>query len=371
MSDTANKALLPAGLRDVLAPDAAIEATTVERLMSCFTSNGYDRVKPPLVEFEDNLLSGSGAALADQTFRFMDPQSRRMLGVRADQTLQVARIGTTRLVNQPRPLRLSYAGQVLRVKGSQLRPERQFAQAGIELMGSSSIDADAEVILVTVQSLIAIGVKAVTVDINLPILVPMLFEELNVPQAERAQLREALDHKDIAIASQSGAVFADLIRSVGPVEAALEKLEAAIDIPGPKAEVARLKEVISVVRREAPDLVITLDPVEHRGFEYHTGVSFAIFAQGAKGDLGRGGRYMAGNGETAVGATLFMDTALSVLARPEAVRRVYLPVGTPRADARRLQDEGWVTVNGLGTDEDPGRLACGYIYKNGQVAEIA
>ena len=129
MSRAAEKALLPAGLRDILAPDAAFEAAVVERVMACFAAHGYERVKPPLIEFEDGLLAGPGAALASETFRLMDPVSQRMMGVRADMTLQVARIAASRLKNLPRPLRLSYAGQVLRVTGSQLRPERQFGQA--------------------------------------------------------------------------------------------------------------------------------------------------------------------------------------------------------------------------------------------------
>ena len=103
--------------------------------MEVFAAHGYQRVKPPLLEFEDSLLAGSGAAVAEQTFRLMDPDSQRMMGLRADTTPQVARIATTRLASAPRPLRLSYAGQCLRVRGTQLAPDRQVAQAGIELIG--------------------------------------------------------------------------------------------------------------------------------------------------------------------------------------------------------------------------------------------
>ena len=76
--------LLPAGLKDGLPPDAAFEAAMVERLMSCFAGWGYERVKPPLLEFEDALLSGMGEAMAGHTFRLMDPVSQRMMGLRAD-----------------------------------------------------------------------------------------------------------------------------------------------------------------------------------------------------------------------------------------------------------------------------------------------
>ena len=171
MSRSAETALLPAGLQDVLPPEAAHEAATVERLMGNFAGHGYERVKPPLVEFEDSLLSGPGAAMAKRSFRLMDPVSQRMLAVRADMTLQVARIAATRLSRQARPLRLSYAGQVLRVKGSNLRPERQVGQAGVELIGSDSARADAEVILLAAGALSALDVRHLSIDLNLALLV--------------------------------------------------------------------------------------------------------------------------------------------------------------------------------------------------------
>ena len=162
MSDDVSnhRALLPAGLRDLLPPDAETEAASVEALMEVFAAHGYQRVKPPLLEFEDSLLAGSGAAVAEQTFRLMDPDSQRMMGLRADTTPQVARIATTRLAHAPRPLRLSYAGQCLRVRGSQLAPDRQIAQAGIELIGCDNPAADAEIVLVGAEALASVGLTA-------------------------------------------------------------------------------------------------------------------------------------------------------------------------------------------------------------------
>src|SRR5215469_11076161 len=135
MNETPHPALLPTGLYDLLPPEAEVEAEVTARLMGVLASHGYEQVKPPLVEFEDTLLAGAGAVMASDTFRTMDPTSHRMIGVRADMTPQVARIAATRLSHKPRPLRLSYAGQVLRVRGSQMRPERQVGQAGAELIG--------------------------------------------------------------------------------------------------------------------------------------------------------------------------------------------------------------------------------------------
>ena len=99
MIDVGTEALLPDGLRDGLPPDAAHESVVVARLVESFGRFGYELVEPPLVEFEDTLLDGVASSIANATFRLMDPVSQRMMGVRADMTLQVARIASTRLVN--------------------------------------------------------------------------------------------------------------------------------------------------------------------------------------------------------------------------------------------------------------------------------
>ena len=150
----------------------------VERLMACFAAWGYERVKPPLIEFEDALLSGMGAAMASDTFRLMDPVSQRMMGVRADMTPQVGRIAASRLKGSARPLRLSYAGQVLRVKGEQMRPERQIGQAGVELIGIASAAADAEAVLLAAEALQQLGVTQLVVDLNAPTLAVSYLREL-------------------------------------------------------------------------------------------------------------------------------------------------------------------------------------------------
>src|SRR5438552_3248282 len=180
MNDMPHPALLPAGLYDLLPPEAEIEADVGARLMSVLAAHGYERVKPPLAEFEETLLSGTGTAMASDTFRMMDPISHRMIGLRADMTPQVARIAASRLAHQPRPLRLSYAGQVLRVRGSQMRPERQIGQAGAELIGAGGPAADVEVIAVAGEALAALGVPDLSVDLTLPTLVPAIAEAYGI-----------------------------------------------------------------------------------------------------------------------------------------------------------------------------------------------
>jgi len=391
MSDSIDKALLPAGLRDVLPPDATHEAEVVARTLSAFAAHGYQRVKPPLIEFEDGLLAGAGAAMANSTFRLMDPVSQRMMCLRPDMTLQVARIAATRLRNWPRPLRLCYAGQVLRVSGSQLRPERQFAQVGAELIAAAGPAADAETILVAAEALDLIGVSGISIDLGMPTMVPSICAALGAEAAQTAALREALNQKDAAevatlsrkLGMAAQAIFPTLLATVGDAEETVRAL-AALDLPQAAVEKrAELEAVVGLVRAGAADLAMTVDPVENRGYEYHTGLAYTFFARGVRGELGAGGRYGAagggpdGNGgdEPSTGFTLFTDTLMrAVPPRPDE-RRVFVPAATDPAITARLRGEGWRTVAGLEPVDDPrreaARLNCGYVLEDGAVAALA
>lgn len=393
MSELQDKALLPTGLYDVLPPDAAFEAEVVERLMACFARHGYERVKPPLLEFEDSLLAGGGWATAAEAFRLMDPVSQRMMGLRPDMTVQAARIAVTRLGHWARPLRLSYAGQVVRVKGSQLRPERQFGQVGAELIGAPEPAADAEVVLMAAEALEEVGVREITVDLGLPRLVPALLAGGPLDGAATLRLRTALDRKDAgAIADLVGALGRDvaatltlLARAAGPADRVLGQIER-LALPAAAArERTALAAVVERLRASQPALALTIDPVENRGFEYHTGVTFTFFARGVRGELGNGGRYLAGGGaervgtraagEPATGLTLFTDTLLRALVRPPRAGRVFVPAGTPRAEARRLRDEGWTTIGDLAgagdAEAEARRLGCTHVLSGGRVAALA
>ena len=380
MNESLHPALLPQGLRDLLPPDAAIEAEVVARQMAVLASHGYERVKPPLVEFEDNLLAGAGAAMAKETFRLMDPISQRMIGLRADMTPQVARIATTRLKKAPRPLRLCYAGQVLRVKGSEMRPERQVGQVGAELIGSAEIASDVEAVTLAAAALGASGVGGLSVDLTLPTLVPAVCSALGLDGPVTGTVRAALDHKDAAavaaVGGRAAVLLGKLLAGAGAAKKALAMLNA-LDLPAEAAvERARLAAVVEEVHRAAPALTITVDPVENRGFEYHTGVSFTFFARGVRGELGRGGRYRTGNGggEPATGFTLYTDTVLRALPEPQPMPRLYLPAGTDWAIAERCRREGWATVAGLATVQDAAaearRLRCGHWLEGEKIVAL-
>lgn len=339
--------LLPNGLLDLLPPQAEAEARAIDLFMQSFSAFGYRRVKPPLVEFEDSLLgAGPGQSLARQTFRMMDPVSGRMMGVRADVTAQIARIAMSRLADEPRPLRLSYAADVLRVNGSQLRPERQFCQAGCELIGVDSIITDVEMPLVALKALSEAGIKNLSVDLTVPTLITHLYEGTDTNAGMRETLDDLIEKRDRdAIAAIDSRVTSLIVQLMDQGDLSQVSLPQKA-----KADADKLLTVAKDLRTALDvyglfDVQITIDPLERRGFEYQTGLSFTLFAQGASGELGRGGRYdVDGRGltktETATGFTLYMDTIMKVVPDAPAVDARYVDASASWEDIKFLQDQG-------------------------------
>ncbi len=368
---TPSPALLPAGLRDLLPPDAETEALGVEALMAVFSAHGYERVKPPLLEFEDSLLSGSGSAVAEQTFRLMDPDTHRMMGLRPDMTPQVARIAATRLVNAPRPLRLSYAGACMQLHGGALSSDRQVSQAGIELIGPDSPDADAEVVAIGAEALAALGLARISFDLTMPPLAPALIAEGGIPDADRPLLLRALDRKDAAAVERHAGplarVLTDLLMCAGPVLPALAVLRAAPLPPATRALSDRLEATAAAIAALAPALRLTLDPIEFRGWRYHTGVCVTVYAAGRHEELGRGGRYVGGGNEPACGLTLRTEALLRAAPPAARRRRVFVGQGADRDAARTLRHDGHATVAALGPVDDEAaearRLGCTHLLR--------
>jgi len=378
MNNYFEKGLLPAGLADLLPPAAAAEADVSEALMRVFTSNGYLQVKPPLIEFEEHLLEGAGEALSSKMFRVMDPVSHRMMGIRTDMTPQVGRIATTRLKQDPRPLRLSYCGQVLNVYGSQLRPERQFTQAGVELIGCKEVTAESELILLAAEALAALGVRDFSVDLTLPTLLPTICKELDIDAELAANAREALDHKDAAVLENFGVelspILKGLLHAAGPAAQALEALDMLALPEQASQQIDDLKRLVQMLSNSAPGIVLTIDPGEFRGFEYQTGISFTLFARNVRGELGRGGRYHLADGETATGFTLFLDSLLRAVPVTDSQRRLYLPFGSSQEAGFNYRTDGWITVAGLSdvdaAEAEARRLDCTHILISGEITKI-
>ncbi|WP_025885349.1 ATP phosphoribosyltransferase regulatory subunit [Asaia prunellae] len=364
-------ALLPSGFIDLLQHEAEAEAQGIESVMEVFTAHGYERVRPPLLEFETSLLHGAGQALEEQTFRLMDPESRRMMALRPDMTTQIARIAATRLATTARPLRLSYAGSCILVGTPGREGDRQISQAGIELIGADSVEADCEVVLIAAEALEKLGVEDYSFDLSCPALVQALVDLSGYTGPRRAALVHALDRKDIAAVDELGgpvaSILTSLVEACGPSDSALGILET-LDLPaGIGLHAKRLVAVVRALHARAPHLRLTVDPAEFRGWQYHTGICMTVFARSQREELGRGGRYQAQDDEPACGLT-FRPEILLRAARPIVLRpRVYVAAEMQDSPgAARLRAEGYATVAGLDMVEDlpaeARRLNCAFIF---------
>ena len=377
MSSLSNqKGLLPAGLSDILYPNAHIQSKIIENLLDIFSSYGYLRVKPPLVEYEETLLSdGPGEVLKDSTFRVMDPLSQKMLALRADVTAQISRIASTRLSHLSRPLRLSYSGDVLRVKGDSFNMERQKTQVGAELIGPKSEVIDAEIMLVCVKALKSINIDNLTIDINLPFLrkylltgiSPSLKHTINqyIDIKDKQSLKK-LKFENLNIISELMDVFGDHLNVIKYLQE-LKSKGILVDI------IDHYLTVIDIVRKNDKSIKLSIDPLENRGFKYHTGITFTIFSDKLKGELAKGGSYNILTGETATGCTIYTEKVYPNLMLNLDKDLVYIPYLNMK-DADEIIKKGYRIVFGSVSnsefEKEASEMNCKYIWKDNTILKL-
>ena len=350
--------LLPEGLEDQLPPIAAKATAAMRAMLGAMHSHGYDRVRPPLVEFERSLAGRMANALARagadtrQTFRFTDPASLRTLALRSDITPQVGRIAATSMADAPRPLRLCYAGEVTLIRADQLHPARQRMQVGAELIGSDTVAAASEIVALAIDALEATGATGISVDFTLPDLVDTLSKEaLPLSPERRDAVRRELDTKDAGGLKQAGGeAYLPLIHATGPFDEAIEQL-SAIDAGGALA--SRITGLKSIAARIAGRARVTLDPTERHGFEYQNWFGFTIYAAGSRRAIGRGGTYcIAGTDEPATGFSLYLEPLADALPDASKDDLLFLPLGHDEGVAARLRTIGWRKIAALDDSDD-------------------
>jgi ATP phosphoribosyltransferase regulatory subunit len=229
-----------------------------------------------------------------------------------------------------------------------LRPERQFTQAGIEVLGCDAVSADAEVIGLAVQSLQMLGLKGVTVDICLPPLPEALLDAHNASDEQRQAFLEALHSRDIGaltgLPEALRQLGTTLVEQHGEAKVTLLRLQAQVWPEAISSWMQQLAQLVALLEKLAlPEVRYSLDLAERQGFSYHTGISFSVFAEGVCGEAGRGGRYaVSGSRETATGFSLYLDPLLRAL--PPATRppRILVAFATERAIMETLRQQGVV-----------------------------
>lgn len=363
--------LLPEGLQDRLPQGAAVAARVQRAMLDVFHSRGYDRVQPPIIEFEKSIASRMAGVQPRRMFRFVDPSSLRTLALRSDMTVQVGRIASTGLSEAARPLRLCYAGQVVKIQGDGLDPTRERLQVGAELVGSDTVVAASEIVVLAIEALKAAGAEGISVDFTLPDLVDTLAASALPLEGDAVDaVRRELDAKDAGgLVEVGGEAYLPLLYAVGPLDQAVARL-AEFDTSGALA--TRIEGLRAISDRIGKGARVTLDPSERHGFEYQSWFGFTLYAEGLSGAVGRGGTYrILGRDEPATGFSLYPDPLIDALASESQCENVlYLPLGHDVLAAERLRSIGWRTVAALSDAEDARALGCTHRLQGSEAVPV-
>jgi len=381
--------LLPQGIEDVLPDDARRLEALRRQLLDVFSCWGYELVIPPVVDFLDSLLTGSGHDLDLQTFKLTDQVSGEMLGVCADITPQVARIDAHNLKHE-RPTRLCYVGTTLRTLGDSLSQTRSPMQIGAEIYGHSGIESDLEVIQLMLEMLAVTGLQNVHLDLGHVGIYRSLSEQAGLTSNQETELFDVLQGKAITELNELVDSF-DIAENYQAIFKALPTLNGGIDVLEKASEVladtgesvlkalSELQAIADKLAINFPALTVSFDLSELRGYHYHTGIVFASFVPELGREVARGGRYdnigeFFGRARSATGfsADLKLLNALSKrLTTVDVAQLVYAPLSddTSLTEAiRELRVKGIAVIQQLpGHPDEIKELACtGVLEKQNQ-----
>jgi ATP phosphoribosyltransferase regulatory subunit len=286
---------LPEHIEDVLPHDAAKLERLRRMALDLFASHGYELVMPPLLEYVDSLLTGTGPDMDLATFRLVDQLSGRMMGIRADTTPQVARIDA-HVLNRRGVSRLCYAGSVVHTLPLGLGKSRQPFQVGAELYGHAGLGADIEIQQLALDMLTQAGIPAAQLDIGHPTIFRELIKMLALPNEIVEQVFRATTAKDVpalnAMPFLTGTAGTAL-RTLPTLYGKADVLDHAAKILPITPEInASLEQLRTIAQHfSAQGIAVSIDLGELGGFNYESGIVFSVFANGASDTVARGGRY--------------------------------------------------------------------------------
>lgn len=288
--------VLPEYIEDILPPEAARIERLRRDILDLFRVHGYELVMPPLLEYLESLLTGTGHDLDLQTFKLVDRLSGRMLGVRADITPQVARIDA-HLLNRKGVTRLCYTGSVLHTLPSGMNRTREPLQIGAELYGHAGIESDVEIQRLMMKALAKARVSDAYLDIGHVGIFRSLVGRANAADGLESDLFVAMQAKDLpalrGLTRRLDRVSREALIALPELYGGSEALERASkilpDTPEIRAALAGLRALSDELRDVAR--IRCFDLAELRGYRYHSGVVFAAYAEGAPNALALGGRY--------------------------------------------------------------------------------
>ena len=365
--------LLPEGISDVLPTEARRIEDLRRRLLDLFRVYGYELVSPPLIEYLDALLVGSGKDLARQMFQTVDLLSGRTLAVRADMTPQVARIDAHRL-NRQQVVRLCYTGSVLHTRQESLSGSREPLQAGCEIYGHRGLEADLEVMELMVQAIMLAGSNPVQLDLSPAGIVKTICEIRGLNAQLQDFIHELVLSKNLPqLRAQLGDIDKTLAETLCEISMLYGELSVKDDAILRRAaellpEHTLVHEVLDGLRKIAgahfwadyPQLSLSVDFGDMRGWQYHTGISFSAYLDQHPVAVARGGRYddvgaSFGRSRAATGFSLELRELASLAPEPLptlAVRAPWRDDPALRAAVKALREAGEVVVQVMPGHED-------------------
>ncbi|MCB1964369.1 MAG: ATP phosphoribosyltransferase regulatory subunit [Rhodocyclaceae bacterium] len=362
--------VLPEYFQDVLPPEADTLEHLRRQLLDAFRLHGYQLVVPPLIEYLDSLLTGSGQDLRLRTFKSVDQISGRTLGVRADMTPQVARIDA-HLLNRQGVSRLCYCGAVAHTLPATLTASREPIQLGAELYGHAGIEADIEMIRLLADVLRIADVPTSRIDLSHVGLFRALVGASGLDDDAVRELFGLLQNKDVPGLTERLAAVAEPVRSavlaLPRLYGGIEVLAEARAILPAWPEVAAALDALEQIADALPGLPISVDLADLRGYHYHSGVVFAAYGSHSPSALALGGRYDSvgrafGRGRPATGFSLDLRELvqrLPAVALPGAILAPANPAPALREAIAALRAQGEIVVDALpGHDGHWGEAGC-------------
>ena len=342
--------LLPEGFRDSL-PELATKENRINSIfIKLMQINGFLLVKPPLLEFESSLFFLLDDNEDANSFRVLDPISQKMMGIRSDITVQIARISCGSLVELPRPLKVCYSGEVLRVNNNNLNLSRQSTQIGSEIIGIEQNDCENEIITLMIESLNCLRIKNFFINFTMPTLISAIVKDFKLSKTDLEFVRDRFNNKNsdgLEKISKRLKIISDaLIDSVGDAKVNLKKLKKIKFTKKIKLEIQSFIKIISRIIKDFPCLKILIDPLEIDESNYHTGIAFKVFSENFK-ELFSGGNYKVSN-ENCIGFSGFTESLLlESFMKKKSIKKILIPKYSDPKLKKNLQKKGFFTFQAI------------------------
>ena len=345
-----NRWLLPEGIEEILPPKAIQLEHMCREIIDLFTAWGYEFVIPPMIEYLESLLTGTGEDLDLQTFKLTDQLSGRLMGFRADMTPQVARIDA-HILKQDTPSRLCYLGSVLHTRPGKSGETRSPLQLGAELYGHAGVASDIEIVKLMLATLKHAGVKQPYIDIGHIGIFRSLSTNSSLNDEQRVAVFETLQRKakdelklllnEWKVSDASSKAMIDLVDMNGDVSVLKEAKKCFVKIA--KDITANINEINTVVDaiEDQSDIKINIDLAELRGYNYHTGMVYTAYTQGEGEGIAFGGRYddigkAFGRSRPATGFSTDVKSLLKFQENKKVASRIFAPASDDKGLDKKI-----------------------------------